>query len=79
MATSEGGGGLSLVVTGPKNRLLLNQLKLDCIYHFPNDFEPNGIPFDTKSVETMVNTIKFRSIKQESQVDLPACGERIKD
>ena len=28
----------------------LNQPKSDCIYHFPMDLEPNGIPFCSKSI-----------------------------
>ena len=31
-------------------QLFLNQPKSDCIYLFPTDFEPKGIPFASKSI-----------------------------
>ena len=41
---------VSLITLTDKSQFLINQSKSDCFYHFPIDFEPNGIPLGFKSI-----------------------------
>ena len=47
----------------------LNELKSDCIYHFPIDLKPNGIQFGRNAIRYWLN-------KPESGHDFPACRQR---
>ena len=38
-------------------QFMLNQPKLDCIYHFQTILEPNGMPFGFKSIENGIHNL----------------------